>query len=822
MLTAKKLARFGPIFRMLLIGRGRDRLRRWNLKYFSGLWLFGWACLLANGPLLFAGEQGVTPFETFQALMKAKCDGRVLEANGQVLQRDVHRFTFTKGTFYFLQPVQGRTFGLIFIGEGTYRLSPWRENERRQLNLSSWFAYDEVLEEPFQALHLLFSDDSIAALTTADGIGQAAAEPGNRQLEKFRTMAAEKFFTNFELRLVQSLTNGGRAGSEGLFAALIDFRKLPPALAAVDPIGAGYLMGSTSRLDPDQSVFYVSHDLKGGYWYLDQTAKPGSEQQNRTQRPFRYVDAQHYDIETTISGRENITGTTRVRFEVTSPQLSVLPLHLSGRNEITGLKLTSAEASAPAAAMYHGYDAAVFFAQPLQMGKVYELEIQTFSRKILAELVDGLFTVASRTSWYPNLGVFTDKATFRLLFRFPKAQEIVSVGTLVRDEDEDGKRITEWVCRTPVNVAGFNYGKLLVEQQKEEMSQLDLSLYYGRQTPENIRFNIMADAVNSARLFTNYFGPLPYNRISISQQTEIDFGQAWPTLVFLPYLSFIGGTQINSVSREAGIFFHEEVTPHEMAHQWWGHQITAASYRDQWLEEGIAEFAAGLLVEATQGSKRMSRFWAVRATDILAKSPYSKLKNAETGPISQGFRLTTNKSRTGYQTLVYSKGAFVVHMLRMMMQDKGQDPDARFKAMLQEFIRTSQGLPVNTHDFQKIVEKYMTPQMLSLSGGRDMTWFFDQWVYGVTIPRYETKIKIKKAEQGKFQLLGTITQSEVTPGFRMPVPIYADFGKGQLVRLGAVPLTGNSSYELDITLAMPKKPKKIVVNGRHDILARGK
>ena len=37
------------------------------------------------------------------------------------------------------------------------------------------------------------------------------------------------------------------------------------------------------------------------------------------------------------------------------------------------------------------------------------------------------------------------------------------------------------------------------------------------------------------------------------------------------------------------------VTPHEVAHQWWGHTVGFDSYRDQWMSEGFAEMSASTL-----------------------------------------------------------------------------------------------------------------------------------------------------------------------------------------------------------------------------------
>ncbi len=45
--------------------------------------------------------------------------------------------------------------------------------------------------------------------------------------------------------------------------------------------------------------------------------------------------------------------------------------------------------------------------------------------------------------------------------------------------------------------------------------------------------------------------------------------------------------------------FVDEVTAHEVSHQWWGHEVGWSSYHDQWLSEGFAIFSAGLFLQFT-------------------------------------------------------------------------------------------------------------------------------------------------------------------------------------------------------------------------------
>ena len=106
---------------------------------------------------------------------------------------------------------------------------------------------------------------------------------------------------------------------------------------------------------------------------------------------------------------------------------------------------------------------------------------------------------------------------------------------------------------------------------------------------------------------------------------------------------------------------------------------------------------------------------------------------------------------------------------------------------------------------------------LDLERNGKADWFFREWVYGTEIPSYRMEYSLAPADQGKVTLIGKITQSGVSKTFRMRVPVYVDFD-GNVTRLGAVALIGNqTSPEIKVTL--PKKPKRILLNAHHDILA---
>jgi hypothetical protein len=341
----------------------------------------------------------------------------------------------------------------------------------------------------------------------------------------------------------------------------------------------------------------------------------------------------------------------------------------------------------------------------------------------------------------------------------------------------------------------------------------------GKVNTERLAETALADGLNSARLFTAYFGKLPQGHVAITQQSDFGFGQSWPSLIFMPYISFLDGTQRQRLGMVQAKDFVDQVGYHEFAHQWWGHRVGAATYRDQWIEEGFSEFSAALAVQHTRNWGEYDRFWRERRKEILEVVPGNITGAWEAGPVTQGYRVATPRNPAAYRLLIYPKGGYILHMLRMMMYEPGaQDPDAKFKAMMWDFTSTHGGKFATTADFQKTVERHMVPNMNATGDGK-IDWFFNQWVYGTEVPRYVSDLKVKTSG-GETHITGTIRQEGVSKDFRALVPIYVELSKTETARVGMLPMIGESSVPVDVKVKLPKKPRRALVNARGEILAR--
>ena len=187
------------------------------------------------------------------------------------------------------------------------------------------------------------------------------------------------------------------------------------------------------------------------------------------------------------------------------------------------------------------------------------------------------------------------------------------------------------------------------------------------------------------------------------------------------------------------------------------------------------------------------------------------------GPLTQGYRLATMKS--GFDVprrLIYPKGAYILHMIRMMMWNP-KTGDAEFKVMMKDFVQAYTNRPATTEDFKTMVEKHMTAGM-DVSGNHTMGWFFDEYVYGTALPSYRLDYSFNPSGNDLVMDLH-ITQSGVDDRFTMLVPLYLELADGRVVRLGAASITGNQTVDQKVPLAgMKDKPKRAMLNYFNDVL----
>ena len=751
-----------------------------------------------------------------------------------VLRRDAATFTLHNGEVYFPSPVEGRVTSAVFVGDGELVLEPPTPIEKHTLSL---FIDGEKLTEPFTHLVMRFTDKTLDEIKVSPnakmGTGGAQASKARDLYRTNQQLMRKELHDNGELRAIADLYSPQRPG---YFDAFIGGSKHGKLIFLLDPLGL-------PPVSPEEVALLSYGDSDGGIWTAFHLADEYSKGTASSSEDHRLIDITHHEIVGTIKGTR-ITATDVITFRSLASGTRVIPLDLYRSLRVSRVQ---DEQGADLNFIQEGKDDdadfGIILPQALEAGKTYKFKVEYDGEGALRDSGGGNFILIPRSTWYPNNAgtQFGDRAIFDMTFSYPKGHMFVATGAPVGAETREGDVIeAKWSSgQTELAVAGFNYGRFKKKELLDKDSGYNIEVYVNTEVPDELKQiqrqieqiesangpgstgttlgsitttgmadAALADAENSLRIYNAFFGKLPYTRIAMTQQPAGFFGQAWPTLVFMPYIAFIDSTQRTQLlgTRGGTDNFWRYVAPHEISHQWWGHIVGWDSYHDQWMSEGFAEFSASLYVQITRGNDKFIDFWEDHRRQIIQSSPATRDKKPYTiGPVTQGYRLSNAKTGAAYQFLVYPKGAFILHMIRMMMFNKGGPGDARFQVMMKDFVKTNFNRDVSTEDFKHIVEKHM---------GANMDWFFNEWVYGTEMPSYRFDYQLA---DGGTTLNGKITQSGVSDSFQMLVPVYVDFGKGWL-RIGAATITGNSSVELK-GIKLPQPGKSAAVCALDDILA---
>jgi hypothetical protein len=755
---------------------------------------------------------------------------------------DVATFHFAKGTVTFLAPVNGLVTGAIFVGEGHFNLKPALPLDARELSRRVGAA---EMNEDFTEAVFRFTPELHSKFLP--GLGEKTGTPPEATafLNHWRQTIRQRH--EQALGFTQYLLQGETMDNVDADILAAVYNPSHPEFFNAYLRGKKHKdlrffmrkrVGAIPQLDSPEEVALINYDPEGmddGVWYLSHLKSESSNHTASSSEDRRLFATRRYKIETVIAKNGHLFSTATIRFEPLVAGERVLKFGLLPNLRVTratdeqGRDLYFIQESRKEDGSFY-----VILSQAPPLGKELSINVEYAGDKVLENAGGGSFYVGARTSWYPNLNGFGERALYDLTFKVPKKYKVISIGELQSESQEQDLAVSHWTTPSKVAVAGFNYGEYQKLDLLDDKTNYEISGYYLSELPDNLRgyralqsmapHSMTRYALEQTRaqlqLCSFYFGKSSYNEIYITEQPNFNFGQSWPDLVYLPISAYTDATQrwmlfgqINS--NFSG--FVQEVTPHEVAHQWWGHTVGWASYHDQWLSEGFAEFSAGLfLQQATGGNWRKDyiEFWERLRQRILTKDNFGIAPN-DAGPLWMGLRLVSPRTEGAYQNVTYPKGAYVLQMLRSMMFSL-DDQDKAFIAMMHDFVESHRDKAATTESFKAIAEKHMTKLMDVEKNGR-LDWFFDEWVYETQIPRYHFEYQLSPADSGKEKLHMTLTQSDVDEHFAMLVPIFADFGKG-MVRLGQIGIVGNTTRNVDVLL--PGQPKTVVLNAYKEILER--
>ena len=787
-------------------------------------------------PIYSADTPAIAPNSdpTYQQLRNLTLSGEAVSVTNFTLKRDAGRFNLRSGTLCFVTPVQGKVTGAVFSGDGNFVLDPPVDSERKSLKL---LTKEDEFSENFTQAVLRFTDSTYDDIKKGGSPASAGCSPA--LLKDNQNTTRHKLKQNLEARILQDVLSPEPGG---LFVAFIH--------------GKRYDDKEIFEIDPDhgsdQVTFRTYDENKMGDWASFNISD------GRTHGSIgRLMHIEHQQLDATFEKSGFLSGKATTDFVARRNGLRVLALDL-----FRPLRVQNVTANGQALAFIQedkndDGNFAVILPKALSAGEKFTITTTYSGKEAVSNEGAGNYFPVARHDWYPNSpgSAFGEYVLYDMTFRIPKGMKMAATGVLVSESNEGGQNVTVWKSENPQTVAGFSFGKFKEEEVKLTKPEYFIQSYANEASPDwveglkhgadgdfipnvlernsligggalgsmstvSLNKKALAEGEMAVQLYTDYFGPSLFKHMQITQQTACTFGQSWPELVWIPICYYFDTTVRHQLRLDyADHGYWKAVTAHEVAHQWWGHTVGFASSRDQWMSEGFSDMSAALyLTFVEKNPKKFIAFWNDER-ELLLERDAQGFRAIDVGPLTMGFR--ADNSRTGFNVtrrLIYPKGAYVLHMIRMMMFDR-QTGDQNFKAAMQDFVKTYSGKAATTEDFKAMMEQHMTPEM-DLDRNRRLDWFFNEYVYGTALPTYQVQYTFDKDASGEVLLGLKVTQSGVDDKFRMIVPIYLELADGRILNLGRVRMIGNATIDQKVPLkGLKDTPKRALVNYNDDVLA---
>jgi hypothetical protein len=691
------------------------------------------------------------------------------------------------------EPVAGRPVEWVFIGDGHALMEPPDEVERAQMEL---FTGGPVLDERFDravfAIALDAASDALMRLPRAGGdsrVGEAAA-----LLEQWRS-SPERRLLDADARLLRDAFDDplGR----GFFCGYFRGRELGRFLWVVDPLAeeqvtigqfvAAQLEDPARRrverhLEREQRrgklIGLAVDDL--GIWdtwvstslrAADGVPTPGTTG----------VEPRHYAIDATMDGKQlELAAVARVELDVLVDGLRAVTIEVG--TDLVPLAVR--DGNGQELAFEHSWDElTVLLARPAAAGSSLTIEIE-YRGTPFERVTSGAYLQRSPLGWYPHAGS-VDRASYEVVVRWPRRYQLLGSGRVIEEGIDQEKR--RWQRRAlEVRSLGFSFEIGDFDTITGRVGEVAVTVAIdrlGQGASRGLAEEVLESVEGPLAYYQSIFGPYPLDELVVVSCPR-SFSQG---LLGFVTLSTAGIVDWDIWSSLLGYQDRRLLIAHELAHQWWGNQVGWRSYRDQWISEAMANYAA-LLYERNrlvgQGEQRIGLGPTSGWQAELGRFTRNGRPVESLGPVALGARLNSSLGGDAYQAIVYKKGAVVLDMLARLFGE------GAFLDILREVVRAADGRVISTDDFLTLLERI---------GGVELDWFRRQYVLGTGLPEVFYDYRIENLGEGRWAVDGQARQQS-TVVYRYRIERRSD---------GALDVTRWGEPRLDVSDSMLVVPFQI-------------
>jgi aminopeptidase N len=315
---------------------------------------------------------------------------------------------------------------------------------------------------------------------------------------------------------------------------------------------------------------------------------------------------------------------------------------------------------------------------------------------------------------------------------------LVGNGRLKSRKIANDKTEYTWSVKNPINNYGISFyiGKYVSinEAYQAEKGKLDLDFWVLDYNQKKAINHLIPETIKTIKVFEKWFGPYPFyedglkmvesSYIGMEHQSAVAYGNKFRKGRF----SFKNLTDLDLQT--------DRLIVHELAHEWFGNNITMADMADRWVQEGFAAYGEELFIEELFGREAGRDFYLTRLPNKIKNkypliSDYGVFKDA--GPD------------------MYFKGWAIIHMLREIIND-----DTKFH----NFLRA-----LNQNFYHQTIYSKQLEEFCSNYFKRDFSKYFDQYLRFPSVPTLEYSITKNRL---KFRLIADVDDLEISVKLNSP------------------------------------------------------
>ncbi|PIQ08587.1 MAG: hypothetical protein COW71_10960 [Ignavibacteriales bacterium CG18_big_fil_WC_8_21_14_2_50_31_20] len=482
--------------------------------------------------------------------------------------------------------------------------------------------------------------------------------------------------------------------------------------------------------------------------------------------PKRNIDILEYELELDIFPNEGIIKeNAKIKLVANDKSQKTIELDLYDNFKINFVKIEKTEISYNYSDNKIEIDRSNILTDTLNLEIDFEGEPQNLgfgsfwmeeknNKKFVATLNEPIYA----STWFPCNDTPADKALLTISITNDSNIVSLSNGKLKKTFSGGNRRTYIWNSNYPIStyLISIYSGEYKKFSQKyfSTTDTMDIDYYVTDVNLENAKKDF-AKHPEYLKVLSELFGEYPFIKDKYGVAEILWQKGAMESQT-------ITGIGSNFIS---GMNFYESMLIHELAHHWWGNSVTPKTWKDIWLNEGFATYSEALYYEKING------FDALKSTMSSFKSRIS----------SESEQTLYNPGLNLFSSVVYNKGAWVLHMLRKEIGD------SLFFSGIKSYYNKFKYGNSNTQDLIQIFETV---------SNRNLDKFFNQWIFeGTGILELEIKLSEKVISKNEIELKIDIKQIQTGyENYHFPLDIELEDSSGNIINISSY-IKGNTTLK---------------------------